>query len=71
MFVDTKTGGASIKVTGCNDTDERQSWVYTLKGQIMVCVGYYKILNPSHLAWPISLRYYLSLEYIGQSDLAK
>ncbi|XP_067053119.1 uncharacterized protein [Acropora muricata] len=35
LFVDSKTDGASIKVTGCNDTDERQSWAYTLKGQIM------------------------------------
>ena len=28
--------GALIKVTGCNDTDERQNWAYTMKGQIMV-----------------------------------
>ena len=36
LFVDSKTDGANIKVTGCNDTDERQNWAYTLKGQIMV-----------------------------------
>lgn len=36
LFVDSKTDGALIKVTGCNETDERQNWVYTLKGQIMV-----------------------------------
>ena len=26
----------ALKVTGCNDTDERQNWAYTMKGQIMV-----------------------------------
>ena len=36
LFVDSKADGAHIKVTGCNETDERQNWVYTLKGQIMV-----------------------------------
>ena len=36
LFVDSKTDGALIKVTGCNYTDERQNWAYTLKGQIMV-----------------------------------
>ena len=36
LFVGSKTDGALIKVTGCNDTDERQNWAYTLKGQIMV-----------------------------------
>lgn len=36
LYVDSKTDGAKIKVTGCNDTDEKQNWAYTLKGQIMV-----------------------------------
>lgn len=36
FFVESKTDGALIKVTGCNDTDERQNWAYTMKGQIMV-----------------------------------
>ena len=36
LYVDSKTDGSYIKVTGCNETDERQNWVYTLKGQIMV-----------------------------------
>ena len=36
LHVDSKTDGALIKVTGCNETDERQNWAYTLKGQIMV-----------------------------------
>ncbi|KAL9979348.1 hypothetical protein ACROYT_G016999 [Oculina patagonica] len=34
LYVDSKTDGANIKVTGCNDTDERQVWYYTVKGQI-------------------------------------
>lgn len=36
LYVDSKTDGAYVKVTGCNETDEKQNWVYTLKGQIMV-----------------------------------
>ena len=36
LYVDSKTDSARIKVTGCNETDERQNWAYTLKGQIMV-----------------------------------
>ena len=39
LYVDSKTDGAHIKVTGCNDTDERQNWAYTLKGQVMVSFG--------------------------------
>ena len=39
IFVDSKTDGALIKVTGCNDTDQRQNWAYTPKGQIMVSLG--------------------------------
>ena len=39
LFVDSKGDGALIKVTGCNDSDERQSWAYTLKGQVMVGFG--------------------------------
>ena len=38
LYVDSKTDGALIKVTGCNDTDEKQNWAYTLKGQIMVSI---------------------------------
>ena len=34
--MDSKTDGALIKVTGCNETNERQNWAYTLKGQVMV-----------------------------------
>ncbi|XP_058970157.2 uncharacterized protein [Pocillopora verrucosa] len=34
LYVDSKDDGALIKVTGCNETDERQNWAYTLKGQI-------------------------------------
>ena len=34
--MESKEDGALIKVTGCNDTDERQNWAYTLKGQVMV-----------------------------------
>lgn len=37
LYVDSKDDGALIKVTGCNETDERQNWAYTLKGQIQVC----------------------------------
>ena len=36
LYVDSKNDGALIKVTGCNDTDDRQSWSYTQKGQIKV-----------------------------------
>lgn len=36
LSVDSKTDGALIKVTGCNETNERQNWAYTLKGQVMV-----------------------------------
>ena len=36
LYVDTETDGAFIKVTGCNETDERQSWYYTPKGQVKV-----------------------------------
>ena len=36
LFVDSKEDGSHIKVTGCNSTNERQNWAYTLKGQIMV-----------------------------------
>ena len=39
LYVESKTDGALIKVTGCNDTDERQNWAYTLKGQVMVGLG--------------------------------
>jgi len=39
--VDSKEDGALIRVTGCNDTDEKQNWAYTLKGQVMV--GWIKI----------------------------
>lgn len=35
LFVDSKEDGSHIKVTGCNATNERQNWAYTLKGQIM------------------------------------
>ncbi|XP_020601762.1 uncharacterized protein LOC110040832 [Orbicella faveolata] len=34
LYVDSKTDGTLIKVTGCKDTDERQVWSYTVKGQI-------------------------------------
>lgn len=34
MYVDSTTEGALIKVTGCNETDDRQNWVYTQKGQV-------------------------------------
>ncbi|CAH3028156.1 unnamed protein product [Porites evermanni] len=34
LYVDSDTDGALIKVTGCNETDERQSWYYTPKGQV-------------------------------------
>ncbi|XP_022792631.1 uncharacterized protein LOC111331727 [Stylophora pistillata] len=33
LYVDSKSE-ADIKVTGCNETDDRQNWAYTLKGQI-------------------------------------
>ena len=36
LYVDIKTEGTYIKVTGCNDTDDRQTWYYTPKGQIKV-----------------------------------
>ena len=36
LYVDIKTEGSYIKVTGCNDTDDRQTWYYTPKGQIKV-----------------------------------
>ena len=36
LYVDSDTAGALIKVTGCNETDERQSWYYTPKGQVKV-----------------------------------
>ncbi|KAJ7381174.1 hypothetical protein OS493_004773 [Desmophyllum pertusum] len=35
LYVDSKTDGVLVKVTGCNETDERQNWAYTLKGQVM------------------------------------
>ena len=37
LYVGSKMDGDRIKVTGCNETDERQNWAYTLKGQIQVC----------------------------------
>ena len=37
LYVNSKTDGERIKVTGCNTTDERQVWSYTVKGQIQVC----------------------------------
>ena len=47
LYVDSKTDGDSIKVTGCNETDERQNWAYTLKGQVKVTTE-----HPSALASP-------------------
>lgn len=38
MYVDSKSKGSLVKVTACNETDERQYFAYTLKGQIMVRV---------------------------------
>ena len=38
LYAESKTSGANIKTTGCNETDERQNWAYTLKGQIMVSI---------------------------------
>ncbi|KAJ7381185.1 hypothetical protein OS493_004785 [Desmophyllum pertusum] len=35
LYVESKTDGVLVKVTGCNETDERQNWAYTLKGQVM------------------------------------
>ena len=50
LYVDSKRDGAYIKVTGCNETDEKQNWVYTLKGQIMVSlVNSNDIVSPSVL----------------------
>lgn len=34
LYVESKTEGANIKLTGCNETDDRQSWFYTQKGQV-------------------------------------
>nr|XP_058970077.1 uncharacterized protein LOC131796502 [Pocillopora verrucosa] len=34
LYVDSKDDGAFIKVTGCNENDDKQNWAYTLKGQI-------------------------------------
>ncbi|XP_068704567.1 uncharacterized protein [Montipora foliosa] len=34
LYVDSKDEGSFIKVTGCNETDDRQNWAYTLKGQV-------------------------------------
>lgn len=39
LYVDSKADDALIKVTGCNETDVRQRWTYTQKGQIMVLAG--------------------------------
>lgn len=38
LYVDSKDDGAFIKVTGCNENDDKQNWAYTLKGQIEVSV---------------------------------
>ncbi|KAK3701098.1 hypothetical protein QZH41_015878, partial [Actinostola sp. cb2023] len=35
LYAESKTKNTYIKVTGCNNTDERQLWAYTLKGQLM------------------------------------
>ncbi|XP_068704515.1 uncharacterized protein [Montipora foliosa] len=34
LYVDSKDEGSLIKVTGCNETDDRQNWAYTQKGQV-------------------------------------
>ncbi|XP_048580608.1 uncharacterized protein LOC5507741 isoform X2 [Nematostella vectensis] len=34
LFVDSKNENAAVKVTGCNSTDDRQVWSYTIKGQL-------------------------------------
>ena len=38
LYVDSKDDGAFIKVTGCNENNDKQNWAYTLKGQIEVSV---------------------------------
>ena len=39
LYVESKTEGADIKLTGCNETDDRQSWFYTQKGQVKASAG--------------------------------
>ena len=39
MYVESKTEGEHIKVTGCNETDDRQNWFYTQKGQVKASAG--------------------------------
>ena len=34
LYVDSKDEGSLIKVTVCNETDDRQNWAYTQKGQV-------------------------------------
>lgn len=54
LYVDIKTEGSYIKVTGCNETDERQSWYYTPKGQIKV--GNFLPKNMGYILYYSSLR---------------
>ena len=45
MYVDSKAKGSLVKMTACKDSDEKQYFSYTLKGQIMVsrhCQGVFQ-----------------------------
>lgn len=46
LYVDSKDDGALIKVTGCNENDDKQNWAYTLKGQIEVSVWSHIFRHP-------------------------
>ena len=39
LYVENSNAGSYLKVTGCNETDERQWFSYTFKGQLMVSGG--------------------------------
>lgn len=36
LTVADKSAGSKVSLTGCNDTDTKQQWTYTLKGGIIV-----------------------------------
>lgn len=36
LYVDSKTDGALVKVTGCKESDDKQNWSFTKKGQVQV-----------------------------------